>query len=74
MGLEKRVEKHYRVKELAQMWGVSRQTIERIFVDEHGVLAIGRRRTLHRRPHITLLIPESVVARVTNRSDVADLR
>jgi hypothetical protein len=67
-------EKHYRVNELAQMWGVSRQTIIRTFVDERGVLALGPRRTLHRRPHITLLIPESVVARVKSRSDVADLR
>jgi AraC-like DNA-binding protein len=71
---ERMIEKHYRVKELAQLWGVSRQTIQRIFVDEHGVVAIGKPRTRHRRPHLTLLIPESVVARVKNRCDVAVLQ
>jgi AraC-like DNA-binding protein len=64
-------ERHYRVKELAQQWGVSQQTITRMFVDELGVLAIGPRRRPHRRPHITLLIPESVVARVKSRSAAA---
>jgi hypothetical protein len=68
------VEKHYRVKELANLWGVSRQTIQRIFVDERGVMAIGKQRTMHRRPHLTLLIPESVVVRVKSRCDAAVLR
>jgi hypothetical protein len=65
------VEKHYRVQELAKLWGVSRQTIERLFAEERGVTAIGPRRRLNRRPHITLLIPESVVNRVKNQYDVA---
>jgi hypothetical protein len=65
------VEKHYRVKELAELWGVSRQTIERLFADQRGVTAIGPRRRLNRRPHITLLIPESVVNRVKNQFDAA---
>lgn len=68
------VEKHYRVKELSQLLGVSRQTIQRIFVDEPGVVALGKPRTRHRRPHLTLLIPESVVARVKSRCDTAALR
>jgi len=68
------LEKHYRVQELAKLWGVSRQTIQRIFVDERGVLAIGKSRTRHRRPHLTLLIPESVVLRVKSRCDVAVLQ
>jgi hypothetical protein len=68
------IEKHYRVKELSQLLGMSRQTIQRLFVDEPGVMAIGKPRTRHRRPHLTLLIPESVVARVKSRCDTVDLR
>ena len=64
------LEKCYRVKEIARMWGVSRQTVWRTFVDEHGVLATGTRRTLHKRPHVTLLIPESVLHRVKSRFEV----
>jgi AraC-like DNA-binding protein len=68
------VEKHYRVKELAERLGLSRQTVHRLFVNERGVVVIGKGRTMHRRPHLTLLIPESVVTRVTTRCDAAVLR
>ena len=54
-------EKHYRAAELANMWGVSRQRIARLFEYEPGVLRLpGRERTV-------LCIPESVASRVYER-------
>ena len=35
-------EKHYRIKELAALWGLSAKAIIRVFRDEPGVLRIGR--------------------------------
>jgi len=58
-------EKHYRVKELAALWALSKSTISRLFRDEEGVKRIGHGRGSRRkRPYITLSIPESVAARV----------
>lgn len=54
------LEKHYRVKELAEMWGFSRTTIIRELKGEVGVIEVGdkkRRRS----------IPESVAVRVHER-------
>jgi len=58
--------KHYSMDELAELWGVSVDSIRRIFRDEPGVLKIGENGPKRRR-HLTLRIPESVVERVHMR-------
>jgi len=52
------VEKHYRVKELAALWGCCGRTISARFMNEPGVLNLGSRRWA------LLCIPESVASRV----------
>jgi hypothetical protein len=59
-------EKHYRVNEIAELWGFSRHTIIRLFADEPGVLNLGRLGT-ERRKYVSLSIPESVALRVHER-------
>jgi AraC-like DNA-binding protein len=59
-------EKHYRVKELAGLWGLSPKTVTRIFADEAGVIRVANGVT-HKRKYATLSIPESVALRVHER-------
>jgi hypothetical protein len=61
------LERHYTVQEIAELWGYSRQTVSRMFRNESGVLQITNAPSKHRRIHITLRVPESVVIRVHNR-------
>ena len=56
-------EKHYRVKELAGLWGVSAKTIRRMFASEPGVIRIANHGT-GKRKWVLLSIPESVVVRI----------
>jgi hypothetical protein len=49
------------------MWGLSRQTICRIFEDEPGVMKYGRAETRFKRKYCSLIIPQSVVMRVHQR-------
>jgi len=60
-------DKHYSPKELAEMWGLSAQTIREIFRREPGVLKIGSNGTRTRRAYKMLRIPKSVAERVHNR-------
>jgi len=60
-------EKHYSVDEIALDWGLSRDSIRRLFMDEDGVLKLCRPGTRYKRAHTTLRIPESVKYRVHNR-------
>jgi hypothetical protein len=60
-------EKHYTPTELAEMWGVSVQTIRDLFKSEDGVLKIGSSGTRTRRAYKTLRIPHSVAERVHTR-------
>ena len=59
-------EKHYRVKELAGLWGLSPKTVTRIFADEAGVVRVANDVTAKRK-YATLSIPESVASRVHER-------
>jgi hypothetical protein len=59
-------EKHYRVKELAGLWGLSPKTVTRIFADEAGVIRVANG-VSHKRKYATLSIPESVALRVHER-------
>jgi hypothetical protein len=60
-------EKHYTPSELADLWGVSVQTIRDLFKDEDGVLKLGSDGTRTRRAYKTLRIPNSVAERVHTR-------
>jgi len=59
-------EKHYRAKDLAELWGFSASTIINLFRDEPGVLKLASA-TGERRRYVTLSIPESVATRVRQR-------
>ena len=60
-------ERHFTPQELAELWGVSIQTIREVFRHEEGVLKIGRDGSRTRRAYKTLRIPESVAERVHTR-------
>ena len=52
------VEKHYRIKELADLWGFSENTIIKLFSNEDGVLRLES--PTGKRKYATLSIPETV--------------
>jgi hypothetical protein len=58
-------ERHYSVKELAEAWNFSPDTIRSIFEREPGVLVIGNTTSRTKRRYRTLSIPESVAERAT---------
>jgi hypothetical protein len=60
-------ERHFTPAELAELWGVSVQTIRDLFKSEDGVLKIGSAGTRNRRAYKTLRIPHSVAERVHTR-------
>jgi hypothetical protein len=56
------------VKDIAGVWNLSPVAVRRMFLNEPGVLVIGRRDVSRRkRVYRTLRIPESVVSRVMDR-------
>jgi hypothetical protein len=57
-------EKHYRVGELADIWGLGRETVRRLVKDDPGVIKIrlGRKKT-----HTVYSIPESAARRIHTR-------
>lgn len=59
------LEKHYRVRELAELWGFSDNTIIKFFAGEPGVIRVERSGAA--RKYTTLSIPESVAVRVHER-------
>jgi hypothetical protein len=58
------LERHYKVVELAELWGMSPKLIRKIFGSQPGVLKIDRPELLHKRGYCSLYIPESVVLSV----------
>ena len=58
-------ERHFRPKDLAELWGLDESTVRRLFQDEPGVLKIGRAgRRDGKRDYVSIRIPESVALRV----------
>ena len=57
-------ERHFKPDELAELWGVSGDTIRRLFQDVPGVLVIDRPEKMHKRGYCSMRIPESVAKRV----------
>lgn len=61
-------EPHYSCADIANAWGLSRDTVTRLFESEPGVLVIEpQRRRISRRRYRTLRIPAAVVERVHRR-------
>lgn len=60
-------EKHYTAKEIAEAWNLSQDTVQRIFLNEPGVLVIGCPTKRYKRTKRTLRIPASVRFRVYQR-------
>lgn len=57
-------EKHYSVPEVAELWGLSDDTVREIFKGKPGVFKLERRGSRLKRGYTTLCIPESLVKRV----------
>ena len=60
-------ERHFSPDELAELWGLSADTIRRLFEREPGVLVIDHTRQNGKRRYRSLRIPESVAQRVHRR-------
>jgi hypothetical protein len=61
-------EPHYRVGELAKMWGLGRETLRLMVKDEPGVIKI---RMGRKKSHTTYSVPESVAQRIHRRLTAA---
>ena len=57
-------EKHYRVGDLAELWGLGRETVRKIVCTESGVVKI---RMGRKKAHTTYSVPESVALRIHTR-------
>lgn len=71
-GENRNMKKQFRtVAEVAEMLGVSRDTVRRLFADEPGVIDLGRREaTGNKRRYRLLRIPSAIVARFLERRSV----
>jgi len=67
-------ERHFSVKELAQVWGLSPAAIRSLFRNEPGVLRFGQEHNGHQRDYVTLRIPATVAERVYRRCMRPNLR
>lgn len=60
-------EKHYSVEEIAALWGISRQSVRRLFEGRDGVLKISFPRLVKRQqkraPRVLLRVPASILQR-----------
>lgn len=63
-------DKHFTAGEIAKKWGLSHETIRRLFAQEPGVLKIGHPETRFKRKRFALRIPESVMLRVHARMTI----
>lgn len=57
-------EKHYRVGELAELWGLGRETVRRLVKDDPGVIKI---RMGPKKSHTVYSVPESAAHRIHTR-------
>ena len=57
-------ERHYRIGELAEMWGLGRETIRKIVCQEDGVIKL---RMGRKKAHTVYSVPESVARRIHTR-------
>ncbi len=60
----------FTVAQIASMWQLSTDTIQRLFEDEPGVVVLGNKNPRGKRKRVTLRIPRAVMERVKkNRSN-----
>ena len=59
------LEKHYRIGELARLWGLGRETIRQMIKDEPGVVKV---RMGKKKAHTLYTVPESIARRIHTRS------
>jgi hypothetical protein len=57
-------EKHYRISELARLWGLGRETVRKLVSSEPDVIKI---RLGRNKRHTTYSIPESAARRIHTR-------
>jgi hypothetical protein len=57
-------EKHYRIGDLARMWGLGRETVRKLVKDDPGVIKI---RMGKKKAHTVYSIPESAARRIHTR-------
>ena len=67
MGDNPALEPHYSPDDLGKIWGLSADTIRRLFEREPGVLVIEHLKAKKKRRYRTLRIPVSVAERVHRR-------
>jgi hypothetical protein len=60
-------EQHFSVQQVSSLWGLSQQSIRRLFEDEPDVLVMMHEETRNKRAYSTLRIPESAMKRVQAR-------
>jgi hypothetical protein len=54
-------ERHYRIGELARMWGLGRETVRKLVKDDPGVIKI---RMGRKKAHTVYSVPESAASRI----------
>jgi hypothetical protein len=57
-------EKHYRVSDLAKLWGLGRETVRKLVKDDPGVVKVRQGR---KKVHTTYSVPESAAKRIHTR-------
>ena len=57
-------ERHYRIGELAKLWGLGRETVRKLVMADPGVLKIRMGRA---KKHTTYAVPESAARRIHTR-------
>jgi hypothetical protein len=57
-------EKHYRISELADLWGLGRETVRLLVKDDPGVLKV---RMGRKKAHTVYSVPESAARRIHTR-------
>lgn len=67
------LQQHYKPAEVARVWGLSEDTIVRLFRNEPGVLRLGSPGRGGKRKYVTLRIPASVLRRVHRRLRAAKI-
>lgn len=54
-------ERHFRIGELARMWGLGRETVRKLVKDDPGVIKV---RMGRKKAHTTYSVPESAASRI----------
>ena len=60
----------FTVVQIASMWQLSTDTIQRLFEDEPGVIALGNKNPRGKRKRVTLRIPREVMMRIKKRRSI----